>query len=347
MNFNIHNLLYLKIEGMNKRYLNYLGSQYAFFRTEEEVNPDIEVIIEDRIYPDSNCRLVHNKYFVKDGYLYCRDRYKAARWSLSIDGLKGKTVVHFSGGIWGWHILKEFIIEPLISFKLATKGFCMLHASSIAINNGGFIFTGGPKAGKTTSILSLNTNNNVFLSDEITLLSKDGVVYSFPSSIRICYERLKGMTSAYNKLTPQQILGTRIRHFAHILSLGYVVFPTDISAERFFKKIGGAYPLRCLVILTKYRGENMDVTKIANKNELVERLVLINAQQFPYWFKYVSAYSSVYPSSQIASYSQVVMDNLSEALDKVPCYEIKTPHKFSKNQNDKFQRAIQNLERVV
>ena len=270
-----------------------------------------------------------------------------ARWSLSIDGLEGKTVVHFNGGIWGRHVLKEFIIEPLISFKLASQGFSILHASAMAINDGGFIFAGGPEAGKTASILSLSVHDNVFLSDEITLLSKDGVVYSFPSPLRICLYRLKGMNSVYHKMTPQQKLETKIKHFAHILSLGYAALPSDISAEKLFQRIGGTYPLHCLVLLTRTKDKDVAITEITDKRALVERLVLMNEQQFPYWFKYVRAYSSVYPSSQVASHSQVIRGNLSEALDKVACYEIKTPHKFSENHCDKFQQVIQNLGRVV
>jgi len=347
MNFNIHNLLYLKIEGVNKKYLNYLGREYSFFRTEDEVALDIEVIVADNIYPDSNCRLVDNKYFVKDGYLYCRDRYKVARWSLSIDDLEGKTVVHFKGGIWGEHVLKDFIIEPLIGFKLATKGFCIMHASAMAINDGGFIFAGGPGAGKTASILNLSTSNNLFLSDEITLLSNDGVVYSFPSPIRIYSHNLKSVAIRYQEMTPQQELEAKIKHFVYVLSLGYAKFPLYINAEKLFGRIGGVYPLRCLILLTRTEGINMEVTEIANKKELVERLVLINEQQFPYWFKYVSAYSSVYPSSQVASYSQAVRDNLSEALDTIPCYEIKAPHKFLESHREKYHQVVQTLAKVV
>ena len=347
MNFNIHNLLYLKIVGTNKRYLNYLGSEYSFFKTEERIDPDIEVIIADYVNPDGNCRLVDNNYFVRDGYLYCKDSYKVARWSLSIDSLEGKPVVHFSGGIWGRYVLKEFIIEPLISFKLATKGFSTLHASAIAINDRGFLFAGGPEAGKTASILSLSAHDNVFLSDEITPLSKDGVVYSFPSPIRIYCHNLKDMTLLYHKLTTQQKFEVKIKHSIYILSLGYAKLPSRISARELFEKIGGAYPLGCLVLLTETKDKNIDVAEITNKKELVERLVLINQQQFSYWFKYVSAYSSVYPSSQVALCPQVMRDNLSEALDKVACYEVKTPHKFSESHRDKFQQVIQTLGRVV
>lgn len=343
MNFNIHDVLYFKIEGMNKRYLNYLGSEYLFFRTEEKVDPDVEVVIADHVYPDTNCRLVDNKYFVKDGYLYCKDRYKVARWRLSIHDLEGKTVIHFAGGIWGESVLKDFVIEPLISFKLASKGFSTLHASAISVNDVGFIFAGGPEAGKTASILSLSFHNNVFLSDEITVLSNDGIVYSFPSPIRIYYYNLKGVTLPYQEMTPRQKLEVKIKYFVYVLSLGYAKLPLHINADKLFERIGGAYPLRCLILLTKTRGENIDVTEITNKKALVEWLVLINKQQFPYWFNYVSAYSSVYPSSQVASYSQVMADNLSKALDKVACYEIKAPHKFLESHRDKFQQVIQTL----
>lgn len=205
--------------------------------------------------------------------------------------LEGKTVVQFSGGIWGEHILNDFVIEPLIGFKLASRGFTTLHASAMAINDAGFIFAGGPEAGKTASILSLCFHNNVFLSDEISVLSNDGVVYSFPSPIRIYYHNLKGMALPYQEMTPQQKLEVKIKHFVCVLSLGYAKLPLHINPEKLFVRIGGAYPLRCLILLTKTRGENIDVTKIADKKALVERLVLIKEQQFPYWFNYVSAYS--------------------------------------------------------
>ena len=347
MDFNIHNLLFFKIEGMNKSYLDYLGREYAFFRTEEKVAPDVEVVIADHVYPDSNCRLVDNKYFVKDGYLYCKDRYKVVRWSLSIDDLEGKTVVRFSGGIWGEHVLKDFIIEPLIGFKLAGRGFSVLHASAIGINDDGFIFAGEPEAGKTASILSLSFPDNVFLSDEITVLSNDGTVYSFPSPIRIYYHNLKDMAIPSQEITPRQKLEVKIKHLVYVLSLGHAKFPLYVNAEKFFERIGGAYPLRCLILLTRTKGENMDITEIADKKALVERLVLINEQQFPYWFKYVSAYSSVYPSSQVAAYSQMMAGNLSQALDKVACYEIKAPHRFLESHRDKFQQVIQTLGRVI
>jgi len=345
MNFSLHNLLYFKIDGVNKRYLDYLGREYSFFKAEEKVDPDIEIIIADSVNPDDNCRLVDNKYFVKDGYLYCRDRYKVVRWRLAINGLEGKTVVQFSGGFWGEHVLKEFIIEPLLGFKLAPRGFSILHASAMAINGTGFIFTGGPKTGKTASILNLSAHDSIFLADEITVLSNDGMVYSFPSPIRLYYYDMKGVTPLH-RMTPQQKLEVKIKHYIYILSLGYAKLPLGIKAEELFERIGGVYPLRCLFLLTKTNGEDIDVTEIADKKQLVERLVLINEQQFPYWYKYVSAYSSVYPSSQVAAYSQVMMDNLSQALDKVACYEIKTPHKFSKDHRDKFQQVIQTLGKV-
>jgi len=330
---------------VDKRYLDYLGREYSFFKAGEKVDPDVEIIIADSINPDDNCRLVENKYFVKDGYLYCQDRYKVVRWCLAINGLESKTVVHFSGGFWGEHVLKEFVIEPLLGFKLAPRGFSILHASAMAINGAGFIFAGGPKAGKTASILNLSASDSIFLSDEIIILSNDGMIYSFPLPIRIYHYDLEGM-SPHHQMTPQQKLEVKIKHYIYILSLGYAKLPLCINAEELFKRIGGVYPLRCLFLLTKTNGDDIDVTEIANKKELVEQLVLINEQQFPYWCKYVSAYSSVYPSSQVASYSRVMADNLSQVLDKVACYEIKTPHRFSKDHRDKFQQVVQTLGKV-
>ncbi|MFC2021446.1 hypothetical protein ACFLU1_06695 [Chloroflexota bacterium] len=343
MNFNIHDLLYLKISGGNRRYLDYLRKEYSFFETEEKINPDIEVVITDSIHDDTDSRLINNRYFIRDGHLHSRDRYKVVRWSFSIDDLEGRPTVHFSGGIWGEHILKDFIIEPLIGFKLATKGFSILHASAIAINDAGFLFTGGPGSGKTASLLSLNNDNNVFLSDEITLLSSEGVIYSFPLPIRIYYHNLKAKTLASGKITARQKLEAILKHYLYLLSLGYVKFALSIDADKLFERTGGIYPLHRLFSLTRTMDKAINVTEISDKKALVERLALVNERQFPRWGKYVSAYSSVFPSSQLATYPRLMRAHLSSALDKVTCYEIKAPYRFEARHRDKFRQIIQTL----
>jgi hypothetical protein len=346
MNFNIHDLLYFRTSGENRRYLDYFSKEYSFFKTDEAVNPDIEVVITDPVNPEGDYNHVDNKYFIKEGHLHCRDRYKVVRWNLSIDDLEGRTVVKFSGGFHGEYILKDFIIEPLIGFKLATRGCSILHASAMAVNDSGFVFAGGPGTGKTAALLSLNTSNNVFLSDELTLLSNDGEIYSLPTPVRICHHNLKGMTSASHKLTPQQKLEAKVKHCIYRLSLSYVKLLLSVRPEKLFNRIGGTCPLSCLVLLTRTQGENIEVREITDKKELVERLFLINKQQFPYWFKYASAYASVYPSSQLALYSQVMREHLSRALDKAACYEITAPYRLPTGYHEQFQKTIETLERA-
>ena len=346
MNFDIHNLIKLTIEGTDRKYLDYIGAEYAFFKTEAEVDPDVRIIIVDSVYPDSGCQLIDNKYLIGSGYLYCRDRYKVAGWTFSINELEAKTSVHFSGGIWGEHILNDFIIEPLISFKLAVKGYCTLHASAISIDDAGFVFAGEPEAGKTAAILSLNLHNNNFLSDEITLLSKNGVIYSFPSPIRIYHHNLVDM-SHHHQITPWQNFEARLKHIVHVSSLRYVKLPLIVNADKLFRQVGKECTLRCLILLTRIKDDKISVTEITDKKELVKRIVTFTEQQFPYWLKYASAYSSIYPSSQVASYSQLMVNNLTEALDKIACYEIKTPYNFTESHRGEFQQVIQNLKRHV
>lgn len=343
MDFNIHNLLHFRINSLNQKYLDYFCKEYSYFKTESDLDPDIEIEITDAIHYNTNYHLVNQKYFIKDGHLHCRDRYKIARWDLSMDDLEGRSIVRFNGGIWGEHILKDSIIEPLIGFKLATKGFSMLHASAIAIDDAGVIFAGGPESGKTSSLLSLNGDNNVFLSDEITLLSREGVIYSFPTPVRAYYYNLRSKTGALNNLTSRLKFEALIKHAVHFLSSGYLKFTVNIAADKLFKRTGGVYPLRRLIFLTRTSGDDIDVTEISDKTALIERLALMSEQQFPYWGKYVSAYSSVFPSSQLANYQQVMRKHLSAALDRVSCYEFKTPRKFLEKHSDKFRQVIQTL----
>ena len=152
---------------------------------------------------------------------------------------------------------------------------------------------------------------------------------------------------SHHQITPWQNLEARSKHVIHVLSLRYVKLPLTVNADTLFEGVGKACPLHCLILLSRIKDDNISVTEITDKKELAKCIVTFIEQQFPYWLKYASAYSSIYPSSQVASYSQLMTNNLTEALDRVACYEIKTPHNFTESHRGEFQQVIQNLKRHV
>lgn len=61
MNFNIHNLLKFRVDGTNKRCLKYLSQDYSYFKTDESIEPDIDIIVSDFTPNNNDCYRINKK----------------------------------------------------------------------------------------------------------------------------------------------------------------------------------------------------------------------------------------------------------------------------------------------
>ena len=329
MNFDLHGLFKFKIEGTDKRLLKYLSQDYAYFKTSDEIESELDIIVSDFTPSTNDCCVVDYKYYVKKNYLFWKDRHKIVRWSLSIQDIENKPRVYFKGGLFSEIFLRENIIEPLIGFKLAQKGYSLLHASGIALNDKGFVFPACKGVGKTSTILNLNRENNaLFLSNEPVILSNDGMIYSFPSRIRLYHYNLRGRPQIFKKLTVRERFEFRLKHLIYILSLKYGCLGLDVAPQRIFREVGNQYRLQALILLTKTNRSEINILENIDKKELVKRLVIINQSDMKYFSECLSAYSYVCPESTANSYWQTLATNFSSALATVACHEIEIPFEY-------------------
>ena len=342
MNFDLHGLFKFKIEGTDKRLLKYFSQDYAYFKTNEEIESELDIIVSDFTPSTDDCRIVDHKYYVKKNYLFWKDRHKIVRWSLSIQDIENKPRVYFKGGLFSGIFLRENIIEPLIGFKLAQKGFSLLHASGVAIDNKGFIFAGSPGAGKTAMILNL-TDRNTFLCDEVAILSSDGVIHGIPSPIHVYKYNLENVPGVSGKITPMDKFEVKMKFLAYRLSFKYAKLPLSLKPGKLFSKIGGAYPVHCLALLTRTNSDRVKIVGDIDKEELVEQLTLINKYQFHRFAEFISAYSYGSPKSEASLYWQTSRDILLNALRKVSCYEIKTPLRYDWSTHEEIGKVLKEI----
>lgn len=340
MNFNIHNLLKFRIDGTNKAYLKYFSQDYSYFQTNEPIDSDLDVIVSDFTPSNNDCYIINHRYYVKENYLFCKDRYKIVRWSLCIKDIEDKPTVYFKGGVLGKTFLKDYIVEPLIGFKLAQKGYSLLHASGVTFNSKGFVFPSCKGVGKTSTILNLIETSDSFLGDESIILSNDSMVYSFPSYIHFYHYNLKSSPQISEKLGIKDKFELQLKHLIYVLSLKYASFSLDIDSKELFKEIGNKSRLQSLILLTKTNRDAINILENIDRKGLVKRLVLINKYQMQYFSDLLLAYSYICPESAVNSYWQTLENNLSNALAKVSCHEVEIPLNYDSKVYEKIYELL-------
>jgi putative flippase GtrA len=85
------------------------------------------------------------------------------------------------------HVLYTNIVEPVLRWNFAERGYALVHAACMASGDNAFLITARTDTGKTTTILkSLDANPGLaFLSDDLTLLCPDGRVLTYPKPLTI------------------------------------------------------------------------------------------------------------------------------------------------------------------
>ena len=84
------------------------------------------------------------------------------------------------------HVLYTNIVEPTLRWQFVKLGYALVHGACIAADGQAFLITARTDTGKTTTILkTLDRFPHAFLSDDLTLVSPDGRVMTYPKPLTI------------------------------------------------------------------------------------------------------------------------------------------------------------------
>jgi len=324
-NFNIHGLIKFRIEGDNAKIINHFKKDYAHFVVKDDIEPDFRLIVSDFTLDTNDCYFINYKYYVRENYIACNDGYKIVKWKVAIENIDTKPVIHFSGGMFSEIFLRDYIIEPLIAFLLNQKGLVLLHASSVAYQNKGYIFPATKGTGKTSTLLNLIRDGGIYLSNEPTLLSEKGIVYSYPSFIHLYFYNFKSVPFIAYKLSTAQKIELYLKQLFHLISLKYVSFSLNINAKTFFGNIGSQYPVKSFILLNKTNKNNPMINTSIDKDELIHKLMIINKFEWEYFSRLIAAYSYVFPKSIVTSFWRKYQEILEKSLEGINIYSIDVP----------------------
>lgn len=175
MNYNIHNLVRMQVNGDFK--LKPLDMEFEYFRTDDDIEPDIVVNIGKFKPNNENCHQIDNDYFVKENYLY----HKGKDWEVEIRGFeKGTTTVNYNGHLltnvkYPSCPLTDHVLLPIIQRKLMEKGYFLTHCAGV----GNVLLVGHAHSFKTTIAMRLSHEANDSLGDDYVII-KDKKMFSFP-----------------------------------------------------------------------------------------------------------------------------------------------------------------------
>lgn len=338
--YSIHGIVNFKIvnsAGFLSRILPFWDIELRNFESEPKAEPDFTIFL-GRFSPQSpDCLILDDRFHINQGYLYCSDSYKWARWQIEVSGLDGGTMeIRISANPFAWVLLPDLIITPLIWLKLSEKGCAIVHGSGVVKDGKAFIFAGRGAAGKTTIALNLVERGFRLLGDHFVVLN-NGSVLSF--------------------LSPLHLAGFNLTPFLqHRMKLGHKLF---FQLDRLSRRVTGLQfgtkisPKTLLPGLTeneakldsvflvipreKFRAEEL------SKEGLIAHMVLNQKlESFPF-IKYMMEYSYLYPRSSMAGYWARYEQNLRQALDKVEaCYRVEVPLRYDYETLEGIYGILQN-----
>jgi len=166
-----------------------------YFKKEEEFDPDIEFVQEDLDVdkPMGNETKTRNFFYWKEGpTLFIDYRVPFLNTKLVIDNFEGKTKIRFTKALSRLGRI-DLPFKPILEIKLIQKGFALIHSGCLNYSGQCLLFIASKDTGKTSTILSLLDGKNFkFMSDDLTVISKNGEAYSYPEKVDISPHTLTG-----------------------------------------------------------------------------------------------------------------------------------------------------------
>ena len=104
------------------------------------------------------------------------------------------------------HVLYTNVIEPILRWMLVRKGYALVHAACISAGGRAVLVTARTDTGKTSTILRAVENYACsFLSDDMTIVSREGEVMSYPKPLTISNHTLNAVNGGSSLSLPQRL----------------------------------------------------------------------------------------------------------------------------------------------
>lgn len=120
-----------------------------------------------------------------------------------IDVTLGETIDVLAAPLLRWspHVLYTNVVEPILRWTFVEKGYALVHGACISFGERAYMVTARTDTGKTTTILRLldrqrrTSDSGAFLSDDLTLVTPDGGVLTYPKPMTISHHTVAAINT--------------------------------------------------------------------------------------------------------------------------------------------------------
>jgi dolichol-phosphate mannosyltransferase len=147
---------------------------------------------------------------------------------------RGETIEAIASPLVGHspHVLYTNVVEPILRWTFAERGYALVHAACLADGDNAFLLTARTDTGKTTTSLKiLDSVPYGFLSDDLTLVTPDGRVLTYPKPLTISRHTLRAVKTPL--LSRRERLGLVVQSRLHSRSgrrFAFVLAKTHLPA---------------------------------------------------------------------------------------------------------------------
>lgn len=313
--FNIHNIVRFRIttRGLLPRLLSQrLIREYDYFQTDHLDEVDFAVEIGSFEPANDGCHVLEDRqYFVKEGYFYCEDSYKLAKWAVELSSIdSGVTRVRIEPNLFGYLFVGGYIIDFLLRFNANKKGVPFVHGSALSKDGKAYLFPARSGSGKTVLAMKLLEKGYNLLGDNFVMLD-NGRVLSYPSRMNIFFYNLA--PPIRKRLGAGTLFFLWLKYLLYRLSFGYAKIFTPVSVQQIFaEKIRDEARLNKVFLLLPTDAE--PGVEALSREDLIASLVLNNKLDgFPF-HNYALEYAYIFPESDLATHWVRLAENYRRAL---------------------------------
>jgi len=329
-NYNFHDVLSMKIiiDRYNPLFARILEQKFAHYLIREDIaNPDITIFIGAFNEDVKSAALLDEHYYVNKNRIFCKHKYKIARWKIQIDGFEdGNVSVQIDGNAPSFWVFPGGTIYSVIMLVLVRKGYIMLHASGVLKDKKAHVFTGRSGTGKTITVFNLLRKGFKYLGDDTVLLGKNEVLsFIKPLNIRFTYD-VKEMLGVEFSIKDKFFIF--LKNMLRFASFGYINLFTKFDIKKTLpEKLGEKGSIGKIFFLVQ--GDEFSLKRSEIKEDLATQMYLDLKFELGDLEGYIAAYNYVFSESQLKNYWQTAKDIVKNNAAGKISYRVGMPKKYT------------------